>query len=282
MDLIEFENHNLPIYLKEEDITHHIAHSEMAHSHDHIELVVIERGSLTCNTGGKEFILHKGDVCFINRKHLHQLYSNNKEESKHIVMIIGTSFFSCNSSLYEKYVLPILEDKQFSHIRFEDSSTPAGQIYKYVNEANKLLKEKAPGYELDLVSIIYKIIYQLYLAYITKSHTLSHIDINLQIQQQMVDYIYSHYSENITLDDIAASGNISRSQCAKLFNRYTSLSPINFLNKHRLEISRELLRTTYLPIGEIALSCGFSDQSYFNRLFVKQYGITPFAYRKGT
>jgi AraC-like DNA-binding protein len=98
----------------------------------------------------------------------------------------------------------------------------------------------------------------------------------------MVDYIYSHYSENITLDDIAASGNISRSQCAKLFNRYTSLSPINFLNKHRLEISRELLRTTYLPIGEIALSCGFSDQSYFNRLFVKQYGITPFAYRKGT
>jgi len=280
MDSFHFDNEMLPVFLQREHITEHVMHSEMAHWHDHIELIVIDRGAVSCNAGGSTFQLYKGDVCFINRRQLHRLDPADGEDCHHTVMIIGTGLLSQNPLLYEKYVRPILEDGQFSHIRFEGSGSPAARISELVGHARALDSEKAPGYELDLIATVHLILHQIYLSYIAAPKAAVR-DINAEIQQEMAEYIYAHFSENISLDDIAAAGSVSRSQCAKLFKQYTSLSPVSFLNKHRLELSREMLRSTSESIAAIALDCGFSDQSYYNRLFVREYGITPLAYRKG-
>ena len=96
----------------------------------------------------------------------------------------------------------------------------------------------------------------------------------------MAEYIHNHYDEAISLDDIALAGNVSRSQASKLFNQYAKLSPISYLNTYRLELSRDLLRNSDDAISVIALKCGFSEQSYYNRLFLREYGCTPLEYRK--
>ena len=279
--LFHFENELLPVYLNKESINDHITHSDMPHWHDCIELIVVESGTVTCSSGGTNFSLYKGDVCFINRHQLHHLKQEDEDSSCHTVMIIGTTLLSQYPLVYEKYVQPVLEDVQFSHIRFEGNASPAAHISDLVMHAFSVNNERAPGYELDMISTVYKIFGQIYSAYITAPKT--HLrDINMQLQQRMAEYIYANYSEPISLDDIAASGNISRSQCSRLFKQYTSLSPINFLNLHRLEMGRDQLRSTTFSIAEIAQNCGFSDQSYFSRMFVKQYNITPIAYRKGS
>ncbi len=280
MDSFHFENEMLPIFLQEEHTADHIMHSEMSHWHDHIEIVVIDRGIYTCRTSGSVFSLYKGDICFINRRQLHQLHAESGKESSHMVMIIGTGLLSQNPLLYEKYIRPILEDGQFSHLRFEGSGSPAAQVSRLILRAAELNAERTPGYELDLVGTVFLILRQIWLAYITAPR--NHLrDVNAQIQQQMAEYVYAHYAVSISLDDIAAAGNVSRSQCSRLFRQYTSLSPISFLNKHRLELSRELLRSTNESVASVAVNCGFADQSYFNRLFSREYGITPLAYRKG-
>ena len=143
----------------------------------------------------------------------------------------------------------------------------------------KLKKKAEPGYELEMLSMIYKILWHLYTAYAHGSAPKAP-DNNLLIQEQMMEFIYEHFDEPLTLDEIAASGNISRSQCSKLFKQYSGMSPITFLNHHRLEVSRDMLRSTDESIANIALACGFSDQSYFNRLFLREYACTPLEYRK--
>ncbi len=280
MDTIHFLNETLPVFMQTEDLAAHKMHSEMSHWHDHIEIIVIGRGSVTCRAAGTSFPLYKGDVCFINRRQLHRLEPGDGEDCCHMVMIIGTALLTQNPLLYEKYIRPVLEDGRLSHIRFEGSTSPAAKIAALVKRAAILDAEKRPGYELNLLAMVHMILYHLYLAYTSapKEHTR---DVNAQIQQQMTEFIYTHYAETLSLNDIAGSGGVSRSQCAKLFNQYTSMSPIRFLNMHRLEISRELLRSTSDPIAVIAQNVGFSDQSYFNRLFVREYGITPMVYRKG-
>ncbi|MDO4325060.1 MAG: helix-turn-helix transcriptional regulator [bacterium] len=93
-------------------------------------------------------------------------------------------------------------------------------------------------------------------------------------------YQYEHYQDSLTLNEIAASANISRSKCCIIFKRYLQLSPVEFLNKYRLEVSRYLLIHTHSSISQIAISCGFNHLSYFSKLFLREYGCTPTKYRK--
>ena len=93
-------------------------------------------------------------------------------------------------------------------------------------------------------------------------------------------YIYKNYTQNISLNDIAESGNICRSKCCKLFKKYLNQTPIDFLNTYRLEISKSLLINSNLNITEIALNSGFNHLSYFSKLFYQKYNFTPKEYRK--
>ena len=57
-------------------------------------------------------------------------------------------------------------------------------------------------------------------------------------------------------------------------------TPIDYLNYYRIESAAEELSASYKSVTDIALSCGFNDLSYFNRLFKRQKNMTPTAYRK--
>ncbi len=279
MDTVFYDNPELPIYIKTESVRERSTHSEISHYHDSIELILINNGRVLCQTDADAFELHSGDVCFINRKHMHSLRPLGGHECCHKVLIVGMSLLSANAPLYERFVRPMLDDGRFSHVRFAGSASPSAEIALAIQNMEQLLSSREDGYELELMAQLLRLIRQLYLAY-TGAAALPTADGNAAVQQRMAEFIYKNYPEQITLDDIAAAGSVSRSQCTKLFNTYTRLSPVAFLNHHRLEVSLELLRRTRASVAQIAQSCGFSDQSYFSRLFQRRYGCTPLSYRK--
>ncbi|MBR3299675.1 MAG: helix-turn-helix transcriptional regulator [Clostridia bacterium] len=279
MDTIFYENSALPVYIKTESIRERSTHSEIAHYHDSFELILINNGRILCQTDADVFELHSGDVCFINRKHMHSLRPLVGEECCHKVLIVGMSLLSANAPLYERFVRPMLDDNRFAHIRFAGSDSPSAEIAAIIHRMEQIQNAKESGYELEVFSQLLRLLRQLYLAY-TGKDPIPTADANAAVQQRMAEYIYKNYSGPIKLDDIAAAGNVSRSQCTKLFNIYTRLSPVAFLNHHRLEVSLEMLRRTGSSVAEIAQNCGFSDQSYFSRLFQRQFGCTPLSYRK--
>ena len=96
----------------------------------------------------------------------------------------------------------------------------------------------------------------------------------------MTSFIHEHFGSKIGLEDIAEVGQVSKSTCIRLFHKYTGKSPIDFLNSYRLQMSAEKLVATSEQITEIAYACGFGQPSYFNRLFLKEYNMTPNQYRK--
>lgn len=97
---------------------------------------------------------------------------------------------------------------------------------------------------------------------------------------QIKQYLDSHYSESITLDWLADWIHMNKYYMVHAFTEYTGMSPIHYLNKRRLEVSRELLKTTDHPISRIASLVGFSSQSYFAQVFKKDCGLSPASYRK--
>ena len=97
---------------------------------------------------------------------------------------------------------------------------------------------------------------------------------------KILQYIDEHYTEKITLNDICKHLNISVSYLTRLFKSSTGYTLVEYINNLRIREAAKLLLTTKLPISQIALEVGFESFSYFGKLFVKYYNMSPLKYRK--
>ncbi|WP_024615177.1 response regulator [Clostridium sp. Ade.TY] len=95
-----------------------------------------------------------------------------------------------------------------------------------------------------------------------------------------IDYIEDNFKENITLDKIAATCNLSPCYFSKLFKKEMGINFNTYLNNKKIEYAKEILKTTDTPILNIALDLGFDDCGYFIKVFKKVEGVTPKKYRE--
>ncbi|SCW65928.1 iron complex transport system substrate-binding protein [Paenibacillus tianmuensis] len=93
-------------------------------------------------------------------------------------------------------------------------------------------------------------------------------------------YIHEHYTEAVTMDQLADLLGCSSSYMYRLFKAETGKSPNDYIIGIRMEQARQYLLTTQLNLREIARSVGYSDVYYFSRLFKKQFGVSPLQSRK--
>jgi transcriptional regulator, araC family len=275
-------NQELPLVIEKENFDTH-KQDELAHWHNSFELIEVVEGKFFCNVDGSEFLINKGNICIINRGRLHHIYTedHNAFKCRKKTIIFNPDYFIKDENIYEKYILPLLEKDAFAHIQFNIKKGIGLDINALMKEIEALEDEKPIGYELEEYSLIYKVIRYLYLAYQSSKQSIhTTYDANVQIQRNMTSFIHEHFNSKIGLEDIAEAGQVSKSTCIRLFHKYTGKSPVDFLNNYRLQMSAEKLVTTSEQITEIAYACGFGQPSYFNRLFLKEYNMTPNQYRK--
>ena len=98
--------------------------------------------------------------------------------------------------------------------------------------------------------------------------------------KRVLEYIHTHIAESIDVEELAGIGCVTKTYFIKLFKREFGFSPIQYINKKKVERAQLLLFTTAKPIKEVAYMLGFSDQNYFTRLFRKLTDATPHEYRK--
>ena len=97
--------------------------------------------------------------------------------------------------------------------------------------------------------------------------------------KKAAEYIAAHFSEELTLSRVADEIGLNPSYLSSLFKQVTGESFKEYLNSIRIKEAQHLLSNTSYPIMQIAVSCGFSDQSYFTKVFKKCTGLTPRQYR---
>lgn len=93
-------------------------------------------------------------------------------------------------------------------------------------------------------------------------------------------YISEHYAEDLTLADIAANFGFSYNYLSAYFHKQTKEGFSEYLNRVRIEKACRLLSTTNSSIAEISSRTGYSDHTYFSRIFKKITGVTPSHYRR--
>jgi AraC-like DNA-binding protein len=100
-----------------------------------------------------------------------------------------------------------------------------------------------------------------------------------RVLQRVREYIDARLGENIELEALAETAGLSRCHFARAFKQSVGTAPHSYLMQRRLERAKQLIVETALPLAEIALECGFSDQSHFSRRFLQYVGATPRAFR---
>lgn len=93
------------------------------------------------------------------------------------------------------------------------------------------------------------------------------------------DQIRYHLDEDLSLQDLADTLNLSRFHFARRFRQTTGVSAHAYVVRQRIERAEILLRRTRTPLRDVAAQCGFSDQSHMTRIFKQRLGLTPGKYR---
>lgn len=101
-----------------------------------------------------------------------------------------------------------------------------------------------------------------------------------QIIQGVRLFLQNNFTQKHTLEDLGSQFNMNPQYLQKQFKRYMGMSPSEYLIFLRMTRAKELLRSSKMSIGDIALSVGIDNLGYFTRRFKSQEGMTPQAYRR--
>lgn len=101
-----------------------------------------------------------------------------------------------------------------------------------------------------------------------------------RLVRQAMAYIHEHYDEPISREDVAEYLGISNDYLTASFRREVGMTFVAYLNRYRMNQAKIMLSESLLSITEVAMAMGYSDSSYFSRVFRQHIGVSPEEYRR--
>lgn len=248
------------------------------HWHDEWEFSMMTEGSMGYFVNGETFTLQEGQVAFINSRCIHYNYSIDGQDAKYICTLLPPSVFGGNELIRERYIEPLIRNRAMAYrIMDRSSALPLVSALKAIHDS---VKNDDACMGLTVMHCGFQVLERLYRDMADIPAGAAAGEPRLEALHGMIGFVQNHYSEGITLAEIAAAGNVSKSSCCSIFRQYLQQTPVGYLTGYRLERSTELLRSTNLSVTEIAMHTGFASQSYFTETFRRHSGITPTEYRR--
>lgn len=278
-ELLTYGTEDFPIAFFDDDLT---KVSVPYHWHDELEIVIITEGIVRMRVAGAEFILKAGDGYFSNSGVLHAETLTSPTGHQHALVFSPRIISQREDLIWKTYLSPVLGSPQIPFLLLKASVCWQKDILRLAEMAWNHGAYEEKDYPLVVRS-------SLSMAF---SHIVDHLkDMEnethytsafqrdeLRIKKILI-YVERNYGANISLEELSSSANISASTCLRLFNTVLGTTPIKYLLTFRLQRAAEALKQAKgRSVSEIAHSCGFSDASYFNRCFRKEYGVTPSEY----
>lgn len=294
-DLFTANDQNTRYIENEFESPHYVAKSTMrfwyntestnydTHWHKAYELIIPLEESYTVTISSKEWYLNQGDIFLIPPGELHMLSApptgarfiflfepNFFREITSFAQV--RSFFSepililwdRNPALYEKEIALI---HQLADYYWSDNIVREMHLYScLLNLFSNIAEEKENASPFTAPNSFAE-------ASTEKEQTAHRLNTVLKFMEE-------HYADRLTLDEIAAQSGFSKFYFSKIFRQYTGKTFYNYLSMLRIQASQELLADNETPVSNIAVKCGFTSLSSFNRTFHQINGCTPTDYRK--
>lgn len=246
------------------------------HWHEEIEILYPLNGDIILTVDGKKYTIQQKNFAVIESCQVHSTFNNNKASMFiciHITKKLLESFFP-NIELYRIHCLTVpASDESVSCYR---------QICRLLEDLTRLYVQVTPTYTLEANGIVMQIAGHLLRDFSTiDTLQISEMDhLTRERIQEIITYVDEHYTEPISLQEVCDHVGLGKEYFCRFFKKNMNLSFLNYLNEVRLAHVYHDLQTSDLPISEIMLQNGLTNQKLFNRTFKELYGCTPSEVRK--
>lgn len=241
------------------------------HWHDEYEFLLSEGDGVRCTVSGVQIELKTGCALLIQAGDLHAISSAGPQEITEIV--VHPSFWTDGED----------SDLFWGKLRFQShfsAEDPVdSQIIERLCAIKALYRARTFGYEFQLKSLFCEI-FATMLRHGRYCIETQNDAKETEASKNLFAYVHQHYAEDLSLDRLTQVSHYSKSYVIKLFKKNTGQTPVEYINRYRLDRAKTMLKEAQHSVLDIALMCGFQNVGYFIRVFKARFGMTPGGFRR--
>lgn len=243
--------------------------SFVAHWQKEIELVYVRSGEAVFHVADHSFTAHAGDLVICESGQIH--YSDSYNSKNLLDFLIFDP--SVISAVFHDphFKSPLVTAAELKSLGLAE---PLLRIFSLVPEE---LDKKQPYYKEIITAAIREFWFLLKRKLPREERAKDDSRRNRMLEefQELLDYIDTHYAEELPLEYAASMMHFSPSHFSKTFKKLMGMNYVTYVNMMRIEQAIRLLGSGQYRMTELALECGFSNIRSFNRVFKEITGYTP-------
>ena len=243
----------------------------------YFSVLLVYRGEVLTSMNGVPVGLQPGDIRIFLQGDLHHL-RGNAPDTRYVQISIRPSFwaFPKDHYFYRHFVEPLSAGTLDCPRLLRPGDGGYEAMYALMHRLDHT-REGQESYLADLVSIGISLCTTL-LPYCTTGTPVSYP--TEDAVRSCLKYMSDHSAEKITLEQMAELVHLHPNYLCTVFKQYTGKTIFDHLTRQRLRRAVQKLRTTRLPVQQIAERAGFPSISFFTRKFRAVYGCSPSQFRK--
>lgn len=262
-----------------------ILNFDHSHSFKDICYVLSGTGHLQFESGAN-IPLRRGTICYINSSVVHRMVSNDDDPLE----VFNASFEFALHRSADKVPLFIAEGEEKLLARLAShpqlSADDCFHCEDFLRNALALQNSTLPGEFIKFKNCISNFLITAFQALagpepVPAVAGMDELDDEMTMAaMKMVFYMRDHYTEGISLADVAGALNYSPRQCQRLIQDFLGVGFTEFISAHQIRHAKHLLTMTEAGLEEVARSTGFKSNKAFTQQFKAMVGVTPSAFRK--
>ena len=277
-ELVQHGSALFPIACYEERLT---CYSVPWHWHEDFEYILAYEGTVTVGVDKKRICLAEGEGVFINSGVLHAVeFAAEGPSALRSGVFHPRLVGGMDTIFWQKLIRPMTQPDAPPFFLLDGLVPWQKQVLDCLHESWKAVSDEPFDYENRVryyLSLALRLLSTQCVGGRTKVSQQEQIA--SERMKQMLRFVEEHYAEDLTVQLIAGSVALSESACLRSFRQMLGITPIQYVKQYRVEKAAELLRSTRLKTGEIGAECGFTDGSYFIKIFREIKHCTPKEYR---
>ncbi|MCR5774694.1 MAG: AraC family transcriptional regulator [Lachnospiraceae bacterium] len=249
------------------------------HYHDFCEITYVISGVANYYINGTEYGVEPGDIIIFNQVEPHGWIVQGGVMEVLVLTFVPEIVADPASPYDDEYLKPFFYLGSHFKNLISSSDKRTKEIYETMDEISREARRREKGFEGMIRADILRILTLLVRHYEREN---SEFDISLNEKkrsmkrlEQAIYYINSHYTEHVTLEEVASLAYMSPNYFSSYFKNVTSRGFSDYITMLRLNRVRELFLTTDRTVSSIAMECGFRNMSNFYRLYKKHIGELP-------
>lgn len=252
---------------------------QVMHWHEDFQFIYVIDGKIKFLTLNKRIEVSASQGIFINKNILHQV---KEFTSCHYKSFVFPDYFLkfYFGSPAGVFVDSISENEDLEFYHFTGQNEWENTVLNLLQKLTEMEEKKTEFYPYEILLILSSLWLTFRKNILLPPQQQENI-VSIRMQK-FLNYIANHYAEDISLESLAKSGNVGKSECLRCFKSSLQTTPYKYLMEYRLSKAADLLKTTDLPIGVISENVGFHQVSHFGKCFKEKTGYSPKDYRKNT